>query len=121
MPLRLGSPMGPAMQQTALPEATSEKTVIEAIARLRLIVARYNGSEMRLAPHQLFVRHGDLFLRAFNPMKNWRSEEERRLGSFKLAGLSDIRLTEEEFEPLPDFDTAPPREDDQHLFAVAMA
>lgn len=109
--------MGLPMQQASNPE----RTLIEAIARMRLVVARYNGSEMRLAPHQLFSRHGDLYLRAFNPMKNWRSEEERRLGDFKLAGLSAVTLTEEAFEPLPDFDTAPPREGDQHLFAVAMA
>lgn len=110
-----------AMQNAAPPEATSEKTLIEAIARMRLIVARYNGTEMRLAPHQLFSRHGELFVRAFNPLKNWRSEEERRLGDFKLAGLSDVALTEEPFEPLPSFDCAPPREGDQHLFAVAVA
>ena len=98
-----------------------EKIVIEAIARQRLICARYNGAEMVLAPHMLFMRHGDLYISAFKAAKNWRSPEERRLGHFKLAGLSGVRLREEGFVPLPDFDGTPPREDDQNLFAVELA
>lgn len=112
-----------AMQQTdTLPagEKTAEKTVIEAIATQRLISARYNGAEMALAPHLLFARHGDLFISALNPAKNWRSDEEPRLGHFKLAGLSEITLRDEEFTPLPSFDGSAPRDDDQSLFAVEL-
>ena len=97
---------------------SAEKTMIEAIARLRLVRARYNGAEMELAPHMLFTRHGDLFVSALNTSKNWRSDEERRLGHFKLAGLSDVALQGEPFTPLPDYDGTTPREDDEHLFSV---
>jgi len=93
--------------------------MIEAIALKRLILAHYNGAEMLLAPHQLFSRHDELYVSAFNPRKNWRSEEERRLGHFKLDGLSNLRLTDETFEPLPDFDAIPPRETDQQVFTVS--
>lgn len=105
---------------TATDTTTSpQRAMIEAIALKRLILAHYNGAEMLLAPHQLFSRHDELYVSAFNPRKNWRSEEERRLGHFKLDGLSNLRLTEETFEPLPDFDAIPPRETDQQVFTVS--
>ncbi len=75
---------------------------------------------MELAPHMLFTRHGDLFVSALNTSKNWRSDEERRLGHFKLTGLSEVSLQNEAFTPLPDFDATTPREDDEHLFSVEM-
>ena len=109
------------MQSGSQQETPVEPKVMEAIARKRLIVAEYNGTRMHLAPHRLFSRFGELFLSAFNPHKNWRSEEEWRLGNFKLAGLSDIAVTEEPFEPLPTFDDTLPREGDQELFAVSAA
>jgi hypothetical protein len=50
--------------------------------------------------------------------KNWRSDEERRLGQFKLAGLGAPDLLDESFEPLPSFDAATLRSDDTLLLAV---
>lgn len=110
---------GTTMQPPSEPAASSEKKLIEAIARLRVVTAGYNGSEMRLAPHQLFSRHGELFVSALNTRKNWRSDDERRLGHFKVSGLSSIALTDDTFEPLPSFDGSLPREGDEQLFAVS--
>jgi len=93
--------------------------MIEAIAKKRLVSADYNGGEVVLAPHQLFSRRGELFVSAFNPRKNWRSEEERRLGHFKLAGLSNVALTDTGFDALPSFDRSLPHEFDEELFYVA--
>ncbi|MBH0111693.1 hypothetical protein I5E68_01845 [Novosphingobium sp. YJ-S2-02] len=106
------------MPNSPEPDATTERKLIEAIALKRLVLAQYNGAEMLLAPHRLFSRHDELFVSAFNPRKNWRSEEERRLGHFKLDGLSEVTITEDVFEPLPNFDEAPPRETDREVFAV---
>lgn len=106
------------MQQSEpLPE-TAERKCLEAIARRLLLRADYNGTELRLAPHQLFDRHGELYIGAFNPAKAWRSEEERRLGYFKLKGLRALELTEEGFEPLEQADPALPRAEDRLLFAI---
>ncbi len=92
--------------------------LMEAIARRRLVEARYNGAVMELAPHLIYERHGELFVSALNTLKPWRSEEERRLGQFKLAGLSDTKVLETAFEPLPDFDGVPPRPDDVVVLAA---
>ena len=82
-----------------------------------LLTAHYNGLALTLAPHVLFARRGDLFVSALNLAKTWRSADERRLGYFKLAGLADVEVTGEPFEPLPN-SAALPRTDDELLLAV---
>ena len=93
-------------------------TLMEAIARKRAILARYNGAEIKLAPHLMFERRGDLFVSALNMSKDWRADDERRLGQFKLAGLAATELLDEGFDPLPTFDAAPPRSDDTLILAI---
>lgn len=93
--------------------------VLEGIARRRVISARYNRETIELAPHLLFSRHEELFVAALNLNKQWRSDEEPRLGQFKLAGLSELTLTEQEFAPLPGFEPAAPSPTDEIVFAVA--
>ena len=107
-----------AMHNAPESEQTVERTFIEAIARKRLVAANYNGDQMLLAPHQLFARHGALFISALNTARNWRDGDERRLGQFKLAGLSNVVLESDSFEPLATFDCKPPRQGDEHLFSV---
>lgn len=92
--------------------------LMEAIATRRLVVARYNGNAITLAPHVLFERHGDLAITAVNPNKARRSDEEPTLGQFKLAGLSAVEITDEPFEPLATCDGAAPRSDDAVILSV---
>ena len=92
--------------------------MMEAIARRRTVTADYNGNRMTLAPHQLFERHGDLFVSALNLGKSWREDEEPRLGQFKLDGLGAAEVEEDGFDPLPTFEAAAPRDDDVLLMAV---
>ena len=91
---------------------------MEAIARKLTVSARYNGATMKLAPHLLFERHGSLFVGALNLDKNWRSEEERKLGHFKLDGLGMTELTDEPFDPLPSQQTVAPRSEDVVIFSI---
>ena len=98
-------------QAIQVPDLT-RMTLIEAIARRQAVTARYNGALLKLAPHLIFERHGELYACALNLSKGWQSDDERRLGQFKLAGLSAAELLDEEFDPLPAFDGLPPRADD---------
>lgn len=93
-------------------------TLIEAIARKQLVAAQYNGKLMRLAPHLLFERHGELFVRALNMSKSRRSDDEPRLGQFKLAGLVAAELLDERFDPLSSCEQAPPRGDDTLILTI---
>ena len=92
--------------------------MMEAIARRRTVSTHYNGNQMILAPHQLFERHGALVVSALNLSKNWRSADEMRLGQFKLDGLGETEVKEEEFAPLPTFEPAAPSDKDTLLLAV---
>ncbi|MFZ1743792.1 MAG: hypothetical protein WAT93_13120 [Pontixanthobacter sp.] len=107
------------MQQESNSTVQIQQIMVQAIGRRRLVVANYNGVTMQLAPHQLFTRHDEPYLTALNIGKSWNSEEDKRLGQFKIAGLSDVALTEDAFEPLPAFDNSLPREEDRPVFAVA--
>lgn len=81
--------------QAQHPASDSRLKVMEAIARRKAVEAQYNGKRIKLAPHMLFERRGDLFVSALNMSKSWRSEEERRLGQFKLSGLGEPDLLDE--------------------------
>ena len=92
--------------------------LLEAIARKKAVEVLYNGKLIKLAPHLLFERRGDLFISALNMNKNWRAAEDRRLGQFKLEGLGAADLLDESFDPLPSYEPATPRSDDTLLLAV---
>jgi len=92
--------------------------LIEAIARKLTVSARYNGNTVKLAPHLLFERRGDLFVGAFNMSKGKRADDEPQLGLFKLAGLVATELLDEPFDPLPSFEASAPRADDTLILAV---
>jgi hypothetical protein len=101
-------------------QASSDPRLVlfEAIARKRAVTAQYNGVQMRLAPHLLFERRGDLFVGALNMTKNWRSDDDKHLGHFKLDGLGETKLTDEGFDPLPAFEAAAPQPDDTLVIAL---
>lgn len=92
--------------------------LMEAIARQRIVTTSYNGEQVKLAPHLLFERHGDLFVGALNLNKNRRPDDEMRLGQFKLAGLAAAELLDEQFLPDPSYQAVPPRAGDTVLLAV---
>ena len=92
--------------------------LMEAIARQKTIEIVYNGLRIKLAPHILFERRGDLFVSALNMSKNWRSDDERRLGLFKLAGVGEADLLDEGFDPLPTYEAVAPHSADTLLLAI---
>jgi hypothetical protein len=104
------------MQQTETELAS--RIVIEAIAKRLLLRADYNGVALHLAPHQLYERHDDLHIGAINTAKVWKEGEAPRLGSFKLAGLRNLALTADPFEPVAGLGQDLPREGDKLILAV---
>lgn len=92
--------------------------VLEAIARKRTVAARYNGGLYKLAPYQLFERHGDLFVSALNLNKVQRPDEDLKLGIFKLAGLQDAEVLDEAFQPASTYQSSAPRAEDVVVMSV---
>lgn len=76
-----------------------EALLLEAIRRKLCVAATYNRKAALLAPHAMFERHGDLFLRAVTVELERAKPREPKLGTFKLAGLHDVALTRKLFRP----------------------
>ncbi len=69
-------------------------TVFEAIVRKRCLRATYNHTEITLAPHIIYTRHDDLFVDGVVVERDGKPPKELKLGTFKLAGLNGVGLTE---------------------------
>jgi hypothetical protein len=80
-------------------EVPPEETLGQAIRKKVCVTAHYNRVNVTLAPHSLFTRHDDLFLRAVTVEHDGRKPREPKLGTFKVKGLSEIVLTRKLFSP----------------------
>jgi hypothetical protein len=97
----------------------AEAALREGIARKRCVSAVYNKRQVIVAPHQLFERHGDLFIRAVTVEIDGQKPREAKLGTFKLSGLREVAITRKLFRPQPDLlAAAEPHVADKVLAAV---
>ena len=83
---------------------SSNRIVLEAIARRRCLHATYNRAAVRLAPHILYTRHDELFVDAVTLEHDGRKPRETKLGTFKLAGLREPAVAGQAFRLEPGFD-----------------
>jgi hypothetical protein len=97
---------------------TDSKLILEAIALKRCIGVTYNRLSMKLAPHVLYTRHGDLFLDAVAVEREGRAPSEPKLGTFKVAGLQISEVTARSFQPLPGFDASDQKYSETTPFTV---
>ena len=78
----------------------SPTPIFEAIALQKCLKATYNKMVVTLAPHILYTRHDDMFMDAVTTDRDGRPPRELKLGTFKLAGLSDVEILDETFEAM---------------------
>lgn len=83
---------------------TDTKLILQAIATKHCIDVTYNRTRMKLAPHVLYTRHGDLFIDAVAVEREGTEPRELKLGTFKLIGLQIAGITDRTFERFADFD-----------------
>jgi hypothetical protein len=74
-------------------------TILEAIVKRQCVTAAWNRDRVVLAPHVLYMRHGEPFVDAVTVARNNMLPREAKLGTFKLSGLSDLKLSRRGFEP----------------------
>ncbi len=74
-----------------------EAVITYAIAKKVCIAAIYNKVAVTLAPHSLFTRHDELYLRGVTVEHDGRKPREAKLGTFKLAGLTEVKATRKLF------------------------
>jgi hypothetical protein len=97
---------------------TDSKLILEAIALQRCIGVTYNRMQMKLAPHVLYTRHGDLFLDAVAVEREGKAPSEAKLGTFKVAGLQIAEVTARPFQPFPGFDASDQKYRETTPFAI---
>ncbi|MDO7842621.1 hypothetical protein [Sphingomonas immobilis] len=109
-----------ATASLAVKEAPSADvpTVFEGIVRKRCLSATYNRTEVTLAPHVIYTRHGDLFVDGVVIERDGKPPKELKLGTFKLAGLTALRLTPRAFKPSPLFIAGDPKYAETALMTV---
>jgi hypothetical protein len=83
-------------QGKAIMQAPTE--IFEAIALQKCLKVTYNKMVVTLAPHILYTRHDEMYIDAVTTDRDGRPPRELKLGTFKLAGLSDIQVLDETFE-----------------------
>ena len=74
--------------------------IFEAIALQKCLKVTYNKMVVTLAPHILYTRHDELFIDAVTVDRDGTPPRELKLGTFKLVGLSDLKVLDEQFEAM---------------------
>ena len=92
--------------------------ILEAIALRRCLTARYNKLALVLAPHVLYKRNDSYFIDAITISRDGVEPKEPKVGSYNLAGLSEIGLIENGFEEHPLFNRMDPKYRDNTLFMI---
>lgn len=84
--------------------ALTTRVLLEAIAKRLCVETTYNKQTVRLAPHIVYTKHGELHVDAVTIERDGKPPREVKLGTFKLAGLHATGLTRRLFVPHRDFD-----------------
>ena len=96
------------------------RKLFEAIALRKCLDATYNRTAVKLAPHILYTRHGELFVDAVTVERDGKPPREIKLGTFKIAGLKDIEVDERDFRPEAIFDPRDEKYAGVTVFAVEL-
>ena len=92
--------------------------LFEAVVRKRCIEAEYNRGRVRLAPYIAYTRHGEIYVDGVTHCRDGKPPRERKVGAFKLSGLRDLKVIEDEFEVEPIFDPGAEKYQGVTLLAV---
>lgn len=97
---------------------TVQRTLLEAIALKKCVIATYNRVEMKLAPYILYQRNDALYVDAVPLEKAGQPPRFIKLGAFHLAGLTDVALADQHFEPGPLYNADTEKYQGNTIFAV---
>jgi predicted transcriptional regulator len=78
---------------------TPQALLCRAIATRSCVEAIYNKQHMVLAPHIVFTRHDEPFVRAVAVERDGKRPAMVKLGTFRLTGLVDLKATTKRFLP----------------------
>jgi hypothetical protein len=93
-------------------------SILEAIALRRHLGACYNKLALVLAPHVLYKRHDSYFIDAITILRDGNEPKEAKVGSYNLAGLSELKVLEDGFDIHPLFNRMDPKYRGNTLFMI---
>jgi hypothetical protein len=92
--------------------------IFQAIALRQHLGAQYNKLELVLAPHVLYKRNDSFFIDAITVLRNGAEPREPKIGSYNLAGLSNLEVLEGKFDVHPLFDRMDIKYRENTLFMI---
>lgn len=92
--------------------------ILEAIALRRCLGAQYNKLALVLAPHVLYRRNDSFFIDAITLTRDGAEPREPKVGSYNLAGLSELLVLPESFDIHPLFNRMNSKYRDNTLFMI---
>jgi hypothetical protein len=81
--------------------APSPATIFEAIVKQVAVSATYNRGEIVMAPYAVYTRAEEVYVDGVVMERDGAPPKEQKIGTFKLAGLSALRVTPRRFTPDP--------------------
>lgn len=97
---------------------SDNQAILAAIALRKCLKASYNRSIVLLAPHVLYQRNDSYFIDAITIERDGAPPREEKVGSFNLAGLSEVEISEASFAISPLFNRMDPKYRDKTLFMI---
>ena len=107
-----------ASEPAEAPAALTTRVLLEAIAKRLCVEPTYNKQTVRLAPHIVYTRHGELHVDGVTAARDGKAPREVKLGTFKLSGLHATGLTKRLFVPHRDFDAGQEKYAGVTIFAL---
>src|SRR5690606_38044602 len=97
-----------APEAAAAPDASDQPLapqdiLCQAIAQKSCVTATYNKTQVVLAPHIVFTRHDEPFMRGITIERDGKRPAQLKLGTFRLTGLVDLKASPRRFVPSPLF------------------
>ncbi len=92
--------------------------IFEAIALRRCLGAKYNKLALVLAPHVLYKRNDSYFIDAITITREGAEPREPKVGSYNLAGLSELEVLDDVFDIHPLFDRMDVKYRENTLFMI---
>lgn len=94
------------------------KEFFEGVALKKCVIATYNRTSFKLAPHIVYTRHDEMYVDAVAIEQEGQPPRESKLGTFKLAGLKEVSVDDQSFELFDLFDPAAEKYQGTTLLAV---
>jgi hypothetical protein len=94
--------------------------IFEAIATRKCLAATYNRMHILLAPHILYTKHDELYLDGVTVKRDGALPKEVKMGAFKVIGLKDLELSEQDFTPHRVWNAQDEKYSGVTVFAVAI-